>query len=96
MARKKSRKRDEADAIENEGEERKSLSRSQERRLRASKTSQIGVAPKADSDGLKYRLTFLSDQWFRGQFHKEGEQIEVPYGIFNAYKGRSALKFEQL
>jgi len=59
--------------------------------------SKKGLAPKADSgQGLKYRLLFLTDQLFKSKSYFAGEELEVSEDIFQAYKGRSTLKFEQV
>lgn len=50
----------------------------------------------ADSDGVKYRLTFLANSMFKGKFYQKDESIIVPEHVAKAYKGRTMLQFTQL
>lgn len=64
---------------------------------RSSSRSKRRVAPSALNEGVKFRLTFLMDQSFKGTFYRKGESLEVEEHVFKAYKGRvNSLQFERL
>lgn len=64
---------------------------------KSSSRSKRRVAPSALNEGVKFRLTFLMDQSFKGTFYRKGESLEVEEHVFKAYKGRvNSLQFERL
>ena len=61
------------------------------------KTSRRVAQPAAKkSEGVKFRFTFLSNQYFRGQFREEGETLEVSEWEARAYGKRPQIKVEKL
>lgn len=56
--------------------------------------------PKKDSnaapEGVKFRVTFLVAQSFRGVYYKQGESVELSEKDAKAYSKRSTLKIEPL
>lgn len=58
---------------------------------KAKKTEKKAVKPV----DVKYRVTFLANQSFRGLFRAKGTSAIVPASIAKAYKGRTTLKFEK-
>ena len=70
----------------------KKESRSVRRRKAASKKKNNTVAPK----DVKYRVTFLKGQLFRGVWHEKGTFIELPENDAKAYSKRTTLKVENV
>lgn len=70
-----------------------SLSEEEEKpkKKRKARRSSSRVAPSDTSNVVKYRLTFLMDQRFKGEFYRKGDTLEVPEHVFNAYKQRRRL-----
>jgi hypothetical protein len=72
----------------------KKVSKSMKKRLAATKKSKKNntVTPK----DVKYRVTFLKGQLFRGVWHEEGSSITLPENDAKAYSKRSNLKIERI
>ena len=84
MTRKKSK--------QSEEKIRKPRKKAQEKSSLDSQKKDSNAAP----EGVKFRVTFLVAQSFRGGYYKAGESIEVPEGTAKAYARRSTLKIEPL
>jgi hypothetical protein len=69
----------------------KSRSKSEKKRVELSKDS-----TSRQSEDVKYRLTFLVGQMFKGEYYKKGTVKEVPEWVAKAYSKRSMLKFEKI
>lgn len=66
---------------------------------RSSRKKKVSSSPKQpqrrSGEDVKYNLTFLINTTFKGVIYAKGETISVEQHEFEAYKGRSAYKFER-
>lgn len=82
---------------------RKKIKQSEEKvkkpRVKAQKESSLDLQKKdsnAVPEGVKFRVTFLVGQSFRGVYYKAGDSIELPEKDAQAYSKRSTLKVEMI
>lgn len=47
-------------------------------------------------EGVKFRVTFLVGQSFRGAYYEKGQTIELPENDAKAYSKRTGLKIERM
>ncbi len=76
--------------------ERKGLSKNLERTFYDNGVAPLNIDSNASREGVKYCVSFLADQLFRGQFYKTGQQIVLSENDAKAYSKRSSLKIEPM
>lgn len=64
----------------------------------SAETSQSKKAKDSSAilEGVKFRVTFLASQNFRGKYYKVGEFIDLPEADAKAYAARTTLLIERL